>query len=99
MFEELRQHVGKYYGKYSGQVIANDQDPDNMGNIVVKVPAIFGPDAQVTARPCMPYGHFFIPAVGTMVWIEFEGGHRLSNLGRHLAAARGDAFARCYLAA
>jgi hypothetical protein len=74
MFEGLRHHSGKYYGKYSGQVLANDQDSDNMGSIVVSVPAIFGKEAQVTARPCMPYGHFFIPAVGTMVWIEFEGG-------------------------
>lgn len=75
MFDGLRHHTGKYYGKYSGQVLANDQDPDNMGSIVVSVPAIFGADAQVTARPCLPYAHFFIPAVGAMVWIEFEGGN------------------------
>jgi hypothetical protein len=74
MFEGLRHHVGKYYGKYSGEVLANDQDSDNMGSIVVKLPSMFGDDAKVTARPCLPYGHFFIPAVGTKVWVEFEGG-------------------------
>lgn len=76
MFEDLRRHVGKYYGKYSGQVVANDQDQDNMGSVVVTLPTIFGPTAQITARACLPYGHFFIPAVGTMVWVEFEGGDK-----------------------
>jgi hypothetical protein len=76
MFDDLRRHVGKYYGKYSGQVVANDQDSDNMGSIVVTLPSIFGPTAQITARPCLPYGHFFIPTVGSMVWIEFEGGDK-----------------------
>ncbi|MBB6253155.1 phage baseplate assembly protein V [Nitrospirillum iridis] len=76
MLDDLRHHVGKFYGKYSGQVVANDQDPDNMGSIVVTLPSIFGADAQITARPCLPYGHFFIPAVGAMVWVEFEGGDK-----------------------
>src|SRR6516164_3467460 len=75
MFEDVRHHAGKYYGKYRGAVVQNDADPDHMGSIVVTVPSIFGPDAKVTARPCLPYGHFFIPPVGTQVWIEFEGGH------------------------
>jgi hypothetical protein len=72
----LSHHVGKYYGKYSGTVIANDQDDDNMGTIVVSLPSLFGPDAQITARPCLPYGHFFIPDVGSAVWVEFEGGDK-----------------------
>jgi hypothetical protein len=45
-----------------------------MGRIVVKVPSVFGVDTEVTARPCLPYGYFFVPAVGTKVWIEFEAG-------------------------
>ena len=75
MFEELRHHVGKYYGKYSGDVLAIDEDKDNTGTIVIQLPTMFGKDARVTARPCLPYGHFFIPAVGTKVWVEFEGGN------------------------
>jgi hypothetical protein len=72
---DLKRHIGKYYGKYSGDVFKNDSDPDNTGVIVVKVPSVFGQAAEVTARPCLPYGHFFVPAVGSKVWVEFEGGH------------------------
>jgi Type VI secretion system/phage-baseplate injector OB domain len=72
----LSHHVGKYYGKYSGTVLDNSQDQDNMGSLVVSLPSLFGPDAQITARPCLPYGHFFIPAVGSAVWVEFEGGDK-----------------------
>jgi len=71
---DLRRHSGKYYGKYSGEVTQNDQDPDNRGRIMVTVPAIFGDGTEVVARPCLPYGHFFIPPVGTKVWVEFEAG-------------------------
>lgn len=71
---DLRRHVGKYYGKYSGAVTQIDKDPDNMGRISVTVPTIFGDGIEVVARPCLPYGHFFIPAVGTQVWVEFEAG-------------------------
>jgi hypothetical protein len=74
MFEELRQHAGKLYGKYSGDVSKNDTDPDNMGVIMVRVPAVFGAGVEVPARPCLPYGHFYVPPVGTKVWVEFEGG-------------------------
>jgi uncharacterized protein involved in type VI secretion and phage assembly len=29
---------------------------------------------MVIARPCFPYGHFFVPPPGTKVWVEFEAG-------------------------
>lgn len=70
---DLARHTGKYYGKYSGEVIDN-HDTDQAGKITVKVQSVFGKDLQVVARPCLPYGHFFIPAVGTKVWVEFEAG-------------------------
>src|SRR5438128_10738827 len=73
MDPDLQRHSGRYYGKYSGEVTKNEDD-DKLGRIIVKVPSIFGKDTEVQARPCLPYGHFFIPAVGTMVWIEFEAG-------------------------
>src|SRR5690606_18901544 len=44
------------------------------GSIEVTVPAVFGPDAPVLARACMPYGHFYVPPVGAHVWVEFEAG-------------------------
>lgn len=71
--EDLRRHAGKYYGKFSGDVTDNE-DATQMGKIVVKVPTVFGPDIEVTARPCLPYGHFFVPPVGAKVWVEFEAG-------------------------
>jgi hypothetical protein len=43
---------------------------------VVKVPTIFGPDLEVQARPCLPFGHFYVPKVGARVWVEFEAGDR-----------------------
>lgn len=61
------------YGKYSGTVTDNE-DPHRQGAIKVIVPSIFGPELAVRARPCFPYGHFFVPPVGASVWVEFEGG-------------------------
>src|SRR3989304_917855 len=70
---DLNRHRGKYYGKYSGEVTDNVDD-EHLGRIRVRVPAVFGPDLEVPARPCLPFGHFFVPAVGARVWVEFEGG-------------------------
>ena len=66
-------HGGRHYGKYSGVVI-DPADPDKVGKIKVSVPAVLS-DLQVWARPCLPYGHFFVPPKDAHVWVEFEGGH------------------------
>jgi len=66
-------HGDRWYGKYSGQVTGNE-DPQQQGRVQVIVPAIFGPTLEVWARPCFPYGHFYVPAVDSKVWVEFEGG-------------------------
>jgi phage gp45-like len=71
--DDLRRHAGKYYGKFSGEV-TNNEDDTQVGRILVKVPSVFGPDIEVSARPCLPYGHFFVPPVGARVWVEFEAG-------------------------
>ncbi|MBI4671168.1 MAG: phage tail protein, partial [Chloroflexi bacterium] len=73
MSPDLQRHVDKYYGKYSGTVTDN-QDAQQVGCIKVTVPSVFGKDMEVTARPCLPYGHFFVPHVGAKVWVEFEAG-------------------------
>lgn len=73
MWDDLKRHVGKFYGKYRGVVVKNDADKNNMGNIMVTVPSVMG-DVEVTACPCLPYGHFCVPAVGSSVWVEFESG-------------------------
>jgi hypothetical protein len=63
----------RWYGKYSGEVAGNE-DPQKQGRVQVIVPAIFGAQLQVLARPCFPAGHFFVPPVGAKVWVEFEAG-------------------------
>jgi hypothetical protein len=73
MYQDLSRHAGKFYGKYSGAVVDN-QDVDYLGRIKVSVPSVFGAATTVTARPCLPARHFFIPDIGDQVWIEFEGG-------------------------
>ncbi len=70
---DLQRHVGKYYGKYSGIVVDN-ADPEQRGTLKVRVDSIFGVQTVVTARPCLPSGHFFVPDIGALLWVEFEAG-------------------------
>jgi hypothetical protein len=64
---------GCYYGKYRGQV-ADSADEEFQGLLRVRVPDVFGAEAEVMAEPCLPYGHFFIPPADTNIWVEFEAG-------------------------
>ncbi|HEX5368532.1 MAG TPA: phage baseplate assembly protein V, partial [Dehalococcoidia bacterium] len=77
--DDLRRHANKYYGKYRGIVVDN-ADPKFQGVISVKVPSVFGEDATVLAKACMPYGHYFVPPVDARVWVEFEEGERTSAI-------------------
>jgi hypothetical protein len=70
---DLQRHVGKFYGKYSAEVV-DDNDPQKLGRIKVKAPAVFPDPMTVWARPCFSPGHFFVPPVGAKVWVEFEAG-------------------------
>lgn len=66
----------KLPGLYSGQVEAVEDD-DFRGRIMVSIPSIYGSSSQenlMQARPCFPYGHFFVPEVGDQVWLAFENG-------------------------
>jgi uncharacterized protein involved in type VI secretion and phage assembly len=63
-------------GLYSGTVLATD-DGYQTARIEVAVPSVFDgddADAAVWARPCLPFGCFFVPEVGDRVWIAFENG-------------------------
>ncbi len=71
----------KYYGKYKGLVVDNN-DPENLGRLCLKIPSILGEDVVTGwAMPCLPYGgtndqgFFFIPEVDAGVWVEFEEGN------------------------
>src|SRR5262245_18722840 len=60
-------------GLYVGRV----EKVEDLGRVQVSVPAIFDqttPEAFVWARPCFPYGHFFVPEVGDKVLVAFEPG-------------------------
>ncbi len=69
----------RYYGKYRGQVTAND-DPSSLGRVKAKVPRLLDDVELGWALPAFPYagtqgeGFFAVPEVGTGVWIEFEEG-------------------------
>lgn len=69
---DLQRHAGKFYGKYQGVVVDNVDD-DKRGRLKVRVDAVLGA-AVITARPCLPPGHFFVPDNGTTIWVEFEAG-------------------------
>ncbi len=73
-------HAAKFYGKYAGLVVENPnatdetKKADGRGWVLVAVPSIYGEGIAVRARPCLPYGHFYLPPPGTKVWVEFEAG-------------------------
>jgi uncharacterized protein involved in type VI secretion and phage assembly len=69
----LDRHRGRWYGKYSG-VVVDDDDPAKLGRLKVNVPTVWRGADPIWARPCFPPGHFFTPPVGAHVWVEFEGG-------------------------
>ena len=68
----------RYYGKYRGTVFSN-VDPENRGRIQAIVPDVQGITPTTFAMPCLPVagkgsGTFFVPEIGSGVWIEFEQG-------------------------
>ena len=68
---------GRFYGKYRGTV-TDTLDPNQQGRVKVSVPAVLD-TVELWAMPCVPYagdgvGFYAIPASGTGVWVEFEGG-------------------------
>lgn len=76
--ERLRPRYEAFYGKYRG--IATDvDDPQKLGRIKARIPALLEDFETGWATPCAPYGgttsgFFSLPPIGAGVWIEFEGG-------------------------
>lgn len=68
----------RFFGKYRGQV-SDLGDPETIGRIKAKVPAVYGDEDSPWAMPSSPFagskhGLVLLPEVGDGVWIEFEGG-------------------------
>jgi hypothetical protein len=72
-------HRTRQFGKYRG-VVSDIADPESLGRVKAKVPAIFGNQEECPwAMPAVPFagpqhGLVLLPEVGDGVWIEFEGG-------------------------
>jgi len=69
----------KYFGKYRGTVI-NNVDPMQIGRIQAMVPDVSNVIPSTWAMPCVPVagkmmGAYFVPQVGSGVWIEYEQGN------------------------
>ena len=70
-----------YYGKYRGTVL-NNVDPEQRGRLMLSIPDVLGPIPSSWAEPCVPLagptgppmGVYFVPPIGTGVWVEFEHG-------------------------
>jgi len=69
----------RYWGKYRGFVEEN-ADPEGMGRLRLRIPAVLGEEVTNWALPCLPFGGlpnqglFSVPDKGAQVWVEFEGG-------------------------
>ena len=67
-----------FFGKHRGLVL-NNIDPEQRGRLLMQVPDVFGLGVSSWAMPCVPMagpqmGTFFVPIIGSGVWVEFEGG-------------------------
>ncbi|MEJ2541223.1 MAG: phage baseplate assembly protein V [Gemmatimonadota bacterium] len=76
--EAIEQDTDRFYGKYRG-LVADSDDPQNLGRIKATVPEVLDDVQTGWALPCAPYagpdaGFFTVPPTGAGVWIEFEGG-------------------------
>jgi uncharacterized protein involved in type VI secretion and phage assembly len=68
----------KYFGKYRG-IVVNNVDPMQIGRIQALVPDVSNIMLTSWAMPCVPVagkqmGAYFVPQIGSGVWIEFEHG-------------------------
>lgn len=68
-----------YYGKYRAEVV-DVADPEQRGRIRVRCPEVLGTQISRWALPCFMPNTFTIPAKGTLVWVEFEGGNKDSPI-------------------
>ena len=68
-----------YFGKYRAEVV-DVADPEQRGRIRVRCPEVLGTQISRWALPCFMPNTFTVPAKGTLVWVEFEGGKKDSPI-------------------
>lgn len=71
------QYPGLYDGTVRNVEKDSQQQPLKRGEIMVSIPSIYDqerPEDWILARPCFPYGHFFVPNPGDKVWLAFQNG-------------------------
>ena len=65
--------MSTYPGIYRA-VVVDDNDPDRLRRLKVRVPAVCGDGEPLWASACVPAGSRRQPKVGSSVWVMFEGG-------------------------
>ena len=63
----------KYFGIYRA-IVMDNVDPQGLRRLEVSVPAVLGENERVWAAACVPAGSRGRPGVGSVVWVQFEGG-------------------------
>lgn len=72
--------LGRYYSQYRAMVLDPHPDDSDTGNILVHIPRVQG-GMKIVARSKSFIGgpgygcRYFLPHVGEIVWVEFEGGN------------------------
>lgn len=74
--------MSNYLGKFRGTVL-NNLDPAQRGRLQILVPDVTGLLPSTWAEACIPLagptgppmGTYFVPPIGTGVWVEFEQGN------------------------
>jgi uncharacterized protein involved in type VI secretion and phage assembly len=80
LLELANQYRNRYFGKYRG-FVADNQDPDRIGRLRLRVPSVLGDADSGWALPAVPFGGvkdqglFLIPEIDAQVWVEFEAGN------------------------
>ena len=86
--------LGRYYGKYRGVVINND-DPNKQNRLLVQVPGILNAE-PILSTPSNQHGGMnfgskgLTPKVGEIVWVEFENGIPLKAIWSYHGWADGE---------
>lgn len=78
---EKLQDDRRYFGKYRG-IVRDVDDPRRLGRVRAQLPELFGNELLTDwAWPVLPYGgladngFFFVPEVGSGIYVEFESGN------------------------